>query len=117
MARSDPYLARQLSVFGAKRALDRRENLCCVLPNSDGDAKRIHTGVYPGSGEEGPTPSEGGEYCISLHLGACVRVTSWERGSWSQVSKEEYNRVLLDMLISGVPEGFESVVRCFFFLR
>jgi hypothetical protein len=45
LARSDPYLARQLSVFGTCRALDQRVNLCCVLPNPDGDAKRIHGGL------------------------------------------------------------------------
>jgi hypothetical protein len=37
-----PYLARQLSLFGPGRALSRRVNLCCVLPNPDGDAKRIY---------------------------------------------------------------------------
>jgi hypothetical protein len=31
-----------LSVFGPERALDQQVNLCCVLPNPDGDAKRIH---------------------------------------------------------------------------
>jgi hypothetical protein len=43
-----------------------------------------------------------GEYCISLHLSACIGVTSRERGNRSQVSKKEYNGVLLEMLISEV---------------
>jgi hypothetical protein len=45
---------------------------------------------------------EKGEYCIFLHLSACVGVTSRERGNQSQVSKKEYNGVLLEMLISEV---------------
>jgi hypothetical protein len=32
-------------VLGPERALDRRVNLCCVLPNPDGDTKRIHGGL------------------------------------------------------------------------
>jgi hypothetical protein len=31
-----------VSVFGPERVLDQLVNLCCVLPNPDGDAKRIH---------------------------------------------------------------------------
>jgi hypothetical protein len=42
---SYPYLARQLSVFGPGKALGRRVNLCHVLPNPDGDARRIHRGL------------------------------------------------------------------------
>jgi hypothetical protein len=53
-----------------------------------------------------------GEFCISLHLSACVGVTSRERGSWSQVSKEEYYGVLLEMLIS---EAWEMLVLFFSF--
>jgi hypothetical protein len=34
-----------VSVFGPGRALSRRVNLCCVLPNPDGDVKRIHGGL------------------------------------------------------------------------
>jgi hypothetical protein len=30
LARSGPYLARQLSVFGPVRVLSQRVNLCCV---------------------------------------------------------------------------------------
>jgi hypothetical protein len=45
LTRSVPYLARQLSVFGPVRVLNQRVNLCCVSPNLDGDAKRIHGGL------------------------------------------------------------------------
>jgi hypothetical protein len=31
-----------MSVFGPGRALDQQVNLCYVLPNPDGDAKRIY---------------------------------------------------------------------------
>jgi hypothetical protein len=80
LAHSFPYLARQLSVFGTGRALDRRVNLCRVLPKMDGDAKRIH-GDLSWFGKEGPTSSGVEEYCISLHRSACVGVTSCERGN------------------------------------
>jgi hypothetical protein len=68
-------------------------------------------GVYPGSDKEGPT-SSGGEYYISLHLSACVGVTSYERGNRSQVSRKEYNGVLLEMLISEVEKMSIFVVLC-----
>jgi hypothetical protein len=44
------------------------------------------------------------ENCISLHLSACVGVTSHEIGSQSQVSKKEHNGMLLEMLISEVEK-------------
>jgi hypothetical protein len=59
------------------------------VPNLDGDSKRIHEEFILVQAKEDPT-SSGGEYCISLHLSACVGVTSCERGSRSQVSKREY---------------------------
>jgi hypothetical protein len=34
-----------VSVLGPGRALDQRVNLCCVLPNPDGDARRVHGGL------------------------------------------------------------------------
>jgi hypothetical protein len=102
LTRSGPYLARQLSVFGPGRALSRRVNLCCVLPTLDGDAKRIHGGLSWFRQKKALRPAGKGEYCISLHLSACVGVTSRERGNRSQVSKKEYNGVLLEMLISEV---------------
>jgi hypothetical protein len=73
-----------------------------VLPTSDGDAKRIHGGLSWFGVKKALCPAGKGEYCILLHLSSCVGVTSHERGSWSQVSKKEYNGVLLEMLISEV---------------
>jgi hypothetical protein len=46
LTHNGPYLARQLSVFGPRRALNQQVNLCCVFPHSDGDAKRIHEGLF-----------------------------------------------------------------------
>jgi hypothetical protein len=51
------------------------------VPNLDGDVKRIHRGFILIQAKEGPMSSGG--YCISLHLSACVGVTSCERGSQS----------------------------------
>jgi hypothetical protein len=59
--------------------------------------QREYMGVYPGSGKEDPTSR--GEYCISLHLSACVGVTSYERGKWSHVSRKGKKSILLGMLI------------------
>jgi hypothetical protein len=64
------------------------EFVLCI-PNLDGDVKRIHGGLYWFGRKKTLRPA-GGEYCISLHLSACVGVTSCERGSRSQVSKREY---------------------------
>jgi hypothetical protein len=100
-----------VSVFGPRRALSRRVNLCCVLPTLDGDAKRIHGGLSWFGQKKALHPAGKGEYCIPLHLSACVEVTSHERGSWSQVSKKEYNGVLIEMLISGVGEMSVLFVR------
>jgi hypothetical protein len=61
--------------------------------------QREYTGFYPGSGKKGPTSSGGGEFCISLHLSACVGVTSCERGRRSQVSRRGKKSILLEMLI------------------
>jgi hypothetical protein len=63
-----------------------------------------YTGVYPGSGKEGPTSSGGGEYCIFLHQSAYVGVTSYKRENRSQVSREEESEVLLEMLIARVEK-------------
>jgi hypothetical protein len=74
-------------------------NLCCVFPTPDGDAKRIHGGLSWFGQKKALRPAGKESICISLHLSACVEVTSRERGSQSQVSKKEYNGVLLEMLI------------------
>jgi hypothetical protein len=68
-----------LSVFGPGRALSRRVNLCCVLPTSDGDTKRIHRDLSWFGQKKALRPARKGEYCISLHLSACVGGTSCER--------------------------------------
>jgi hypothetical protein len=88
LARSFPYLACQLSVFGPVRALSQRVSVCYVSPNLDGDAKRIYEGLS--WFERKKALRLAGGYCISLHLSACVGVTSCERGSRSQVLKREY---------------------------
>jgi hypothetical protein len=72
-----------------------------------------YTGVYPGSGKEGPTSSGGGEFCISLHQSACVGVNIYERGTRSQVSREEKGGMLLEMLIAKVGK---TPVLCSFVL-
>jgi hypothetical protein len=77
-----------VSVFGPGRALSRRVNLCWVLPTPDGDAKRIHGGLSWFGQKKALRPAGKGEYYISLHLSACVGVTSRERGNRSQVSKK-----------------------------
>jgi hypothetical protein len=53
LARSVPYLARQLSVFGPMRVLSQRVNLCCVSLIWM-VMQREYTGVYPGSDERMP---------------------------------------------------------------
>jgi hypothetical protein len=61
-----------------------------------------YTGIYPDSGRESPTSSGGREFCIFLHLSACVGVTSWRERAPSPSLKEN-ERVqgwLLEMLIS-----------------
>jgi hypothetical protein len=71
-----------------------------------------YTGIYPGSGKEGPTSSGRGEYCISLHRSACVGVTSCERGNRSQVSRKEEGGVLLEMLFAEVGKTPVSCFSC-----
>jgi hypothetical protein len=78
-----PYLVRQLSAFGPTRVLSQQVNQCCVSliwMVMQGE----YTEVYPGSGKKKALrPAGRGEYCISLHLSACVGVTSCERGNRS----------------------------------
>jgi hypothetical protein len=94
-----PYLAHQQSTFGPARVLSQRVNLCCVSLIWM-VMQREYTGVYPGSGKRRPYVQRGEKYYISLHLSACVGVTSYERGSRSQVSeRERVQRRLLEMLI------------------
>jgi hypothetical protein len=60
--------------------------------------QREYTGVYPGSGKEGPTSNGEGEYCISLHRNALCRGYKTRERELVQVSEEE-NEELLGMLI------------------
>jgi hypothetical protein len=87
-------------------------NLCCVFLTLDGDAKRIHGGLSWFGQKKTLRLVRRGGYCISLHLSACVGVTSHERGNRSQVSEKEYNGVLLEMFISKV---WEVLVLFFFY--
>jgi hypothetical protein len=68
-----------------------------VLPNSDGDAKRIHRDLS-WFGQKMPYIQRG-EVLYFLAPKCLCRVTSCERGSQSQVSRKRKNRVLLEMLI------------------
>jgi hypothetical protein len=51
------------------------------VPNLDGDARRVHEGLSWFRQKKALRPARRGKYCISLHLSACVGVTSYERGS------------------------------------
>jgi hypothetical protein len=59
------------------------------VPNLDGDARRVHGGLSWFGQKKALRPAGRGEYCISLHLSACVGVTSCERRSRSQVSERK----------------------------
>jgi hypothetical protein len=59
LARSVPYLARQLSVFGPARVLSERVNQCCVSLTwmvMQGE----YTKAYPGSDKRRPYVQRGG---------------------------------------------------------
>ena len=86
LTRRGPYLARQLSVFWNRGSLNRRVNLCCVLPIPDGDAKRHK--VYTGSGNGALRPVR---ECSCIPCTGVLVVGGYklsERGSSSQVSAE-----------------------------
>jgi hypothetical protein len=51
-------LPSDVSLFGTGRALNRRVNLCRVLPNLDGDARRIH-GCLSWFGQRRPNVQRG----------------------------------------------------------
>jgi hypothetical protein len=81
LARSVPYLARQLSAFGLTGVLSQRVNQMLCVPNLDDDARRIHGDLSWFEQKKALRPTRRREYCISLHLSACVGVTSCERGN------------------------------------
>jgi hypothetical protein len=71
------------SAFGPAGVVSQRVNQMLRVPNLDGDAKRTRRFILVRIKED-PTSSGEGKYCISLHLSACVGVTSCERGNRSQ---------------------------------
>jgi hypothetical protein len=89
LARSVPYLACQLSAFGPVGVLSQRVKQMLCVPNLDGDARRIHRDLSWFGQKKILRPAGRREYCISLHLSACVGVTSYERGNRAQVLKEK----------------------------
>jgi hypothetical protein len=68
------------------------------VPNLDGDAKRIHEGFILVRAKEGPTYNGEEKCCISLHLSACIGVTSCEREMILGL-RERVQRRLFEMLI------------------
>jgi hypothetical protein len=78
-----------VSAFGPAGVLSQRVNQMLHVPNLDGDAKRIHEDLSWFEQKKALRPAGRGDYCISLHLSACVGVTSYERGNRAQVSKEK----------------------------
>jgi hypothetical protein len=78
-----------MSAFGPAGLLSQRVNQVLRVPNLDGDARRIHEDLSWFRQKKALRPAGRGEYCISLHLSACVGVTSCERGNCAQVSKEK----------------------------
>jgi hypothetical protein len=74
-------LEKVLSAFGPVGVLSQRVNQMLRAPNLDGDARRIHW-VLSWFGQKKALRSAGRrEHYISLHLSACVGVTSCERGN------------------------------------
>jgi hypothetical protein len=61
--------------------LSQRVNQMLRVPNLDGDARRIHGDLSWFGQKKVLRPAGRREYCISLHLSACVGVTSCERGN------------------------------------
>jgi hypothetical protein len=59
------------------------------VSNLDGDARRVHGDISWFGQKKALHPAGRGECCISLHLSACIGVTSYERGSRSQVSERK----------------------------
>jgi hypothetical protein len=78
-----------VSAFGPAGVLSQRVNQMLRVPNLDGDARRIHGDLSWFGQKKALHPAGRREYYISLHLSACVGVTSCERGNQAQVSKEK----------------------------
>jgi hypothetical protein len=71
-----------IDVWSGKDPKPTSESMLRV-PNLDGDARRVHGCLYWFGQKMALRPAGREEYCISLHLIACVGVTSCERGSRS----------------------------------
>jgi hypothetical protein len=84
------------------------------VPNLDGDARRVHEGLSWFGQKKALRPAGRGEYCISLHLSACIRVQVVRERTdpRSQREKVRVQRRLLEMLIfyGGMVTGFSSFV-------
>jgi hypothetical protein len=78
-----------VSAFGPAGVLSQRVNQMLCVPNLDGDARRVHGGLSWFGQKKALRPAGRGEYCISLHLSACVGVTSCERGNRAQVLEKK----------------------------
>jgi hypothetical protein len=84
------------------------------VPNLDGDARRIHGDLSWFGQKKALRPAGRREYCIFLHLSACVGVTSCGRENPGLKGKVRLQRRLLKMLIffGGMETDFSlSVVR------
>jgi hypothetical protein len=66
LARSVPYLARQLSVFGPVWVLSQLVNQMLRVPNLNGDARRIHGDLSWFGQKKALRPAGRREYCIFL---------------------------------------------------
>jgi hypothetical protein len=73
--------------FSPAGVLSQRVNQMLCVSNLDGDARRIYGGLSWFGQKKALRPAGRGECYISLHLSACVGVTSYERGNRTQVSK------------------------------
>jgi hypothetical protein len=86
---SSSVIGTYFSAFGPAGVLSQRVSQMLRVPNPDGDAKGIHGGLSWFGQKKALRPAGRGEYCISLHLSACVGVTSCERGNRAQVSEKK----------------------------
>jgi hypothetical protein len=77
-----------IDVRSCKDPKPTSESMLCV-PNLDGDARRVHRGLSWFGQKNALRPSRRGEYCIFLHLSACIGVTCYERERRSQVSERK----------------------------
>jgi hypothetical protein len=70
-----------LSSFGPVGVLSQRVNQMLRVPNLDGDARRIHGDLFWFGQKKALRPAGRREYCISLHLSACVGLQAMREGT------------------------------------